>query len=389
MRVRQILASDAGQARALGAIENISQGGGTVFDAAKFIREAGIQSPEALEASGIPIQSGTGAQGLALSRLPDQLFQEAVNGELSVNRAAKLGGSGLDDESMIRVARMGDNMSERGFAELVDMAGSAPQVESDQMGLFGAEMMDTIKIKAELAARVKTLLTQNKNLMAKVSKKQAAEQLAGVGTNVNVSAAQIRADLVRGLVAQFDADKYMTGTPISQLLNQGTEEIANGGKAATIAKRVVQQLSEASEAAPPAPKPADSGTTSGLNEAQIARLEAMSPEELAIERAKAQKMLLGDKARANREAKVKEYDELLDRSQDFITNPDAYPEGTEPMLPSTADLERPGKQLDNDAYARQVESSVPKGTIDWRGFRSTQELQHEMGHCRALINTPK
>jgi hypothetical protein len=36
-----------------------------------------------------------------------------------------------------------------------------------------------------------------------------------------------------------------------------------------------------------------------------------------------------------------------------------------------------------------VESSVPKGTIDWRGFRSTQELQQEMGHCRALINTPK
>lgn len=44
---------------------------------------------------------------------------------------------------------------------------------------------------------------------------------------------------------------------------------------------------------------------------------------------------------------------------------------------------------EDDAYARQVESSVPKGTIDWRGFRSTRELQQEMGHCRALINTPK
>ena len=44
---------------------------------------------------------------------------------------------------------------------------------------------------------------------------------------------------------------------------------------------------------------------------------------------------------------------------------------------------------EDDAYALQVESSVPKGTIDWRGFRSTRELQQEMGHCRALINTPK
>ena len=45
-------------------------------------------------------------------------------------------------------------------------------------------------------------------------------------------------------------------------------------------------------------------------------------------------------------------DELLDKSQDFIVNPEKYPEGTEPMLPSKADLERPGKQLDQDAYAR-------------------------------------
>ena len=37
-------------------MENIASGGGTAFDAAKFIREAGIESPEVLEASGIPIE---------------------------------------------------------------------------------------------------------------------------------------------------------------------------------------------------------------------------------------------------------------------------------------------------------------------------------------------
>ena len=260
---------------------------GTVFDAAKFIREAGIESPEALEAAGIPIQSGTGAQGLAISKLPDTLFQDAINGDLSVNRAAKLGGSGLDDETMIRVARMGENMSSRGFAELVDMARTAPKVESDQMGLFGAEMVDTMTIKAELAGKVKAALTQNKNLMAKVSKKQAAEQLAGVGTEVNVSAAQLRADLVRGLVSQFDADKYMTGTAISEMLNQGTAEIAGGAKQAAVAKNVVEQLARASEAEPPAPVPAATAATAataGLNEAQIARLQRMNPQELAAER---------------------------------------------------------------------------------------------------------
>merc|ERR1712097_41451 len=36
---------------------------------------------------------------------------------------------------------------------------------------------------------------------------------------------------------------------------------------------------------------------------------------------------------------------------------------------------------EDEAYARQVESSVPEGTIDWRGFRSTTELQQELGRC--------
>lgn len=44
---------------------------------------------------------------------------------------------------------------------------------------------------------------------------------------------------------------------------------------------------------------------------------------------------------------------------------------------------------EDDAYAKNVEAGVPPGTIDWRGFRATADLQRELGACRALINTPK
>ncbi len=40
-------------------------------------------------------------------------------------------------------------------------------------------------------------------------------------------------------------------------------------------------------------------------------------------------------------------------------------------------------------YAAAVESAVPPGTIEWRGFLPTAELQRDLGLCRALINTPK
>ena len=40
-------------------------------------------------------------------------------------------------------------------------------------------------------------------------------------------------------------------------------------------------------------------------------------------------------------------------------------------------------------YATKIEQSFPKGTIDWMGFLSTNELQKELGKCRVLLNTPK
>lgn len=44
---------------------------------------------------------------------------------------------------------------------------------------------------------------------------------------------------------------------------------------------------------------------------------------------------------------------------------------------------------EDDAYAERVQASVPAGTLDWRGFLPTDQLQAELGRCRALLNTPK
>jgi UDP-glucose:tetrahydrobiopterin glucosyltransferase len=45
--------------------------------------------------------------------------------------------------------------------------------------------------------------------------------------------------------------------------------------------------------------------------------------------------------------------------------------------------------VEDEAYAAAVEASVPAGTLQWRGFLPTQQLQAQLGRCRALLNTPK
>ena len=44
---------------------------------------------------------------------------------------------------------------------------------------------------------------------------------------------------------------------------------------------------------------------------------------------------------------------------------------------------------EDETYALKIEQSFPQGTIEWMGFLSTNELQKELGKCRALLNTPK
>jgi hypothetical protein len=312
---KEILANTPQQARAIGALSNIAKGSGTVFDAAKVFRERGITDLAGLDDAGIPLRGGNnepslGAKGLALSKLPDNLFQAAINGELSLGRALALGNSGLDPEGMTRVVQLtqGRDMTERGFAELIEMASTAPKVESDQMGLFGAEVIDTTVIKAELAAKVRAELGSSKRLLAMAGKQKNAAKLAEkAGATVDAGQAKDAADVVKGVIEQFDQTKYAAETPISQLLNEGAAEIAAGAKPAVVAKRILAQLEKAAEVAPPAPRapveePAVEG---GLSQREIERYSQMSPEDLAKEKALADKYLLGDQALANRQAKWK------------------------------------------------------------------------------------
>jgi hypothetical protein len=249
LRVNFLTARTAEQARAMGAIKNIGQGAGTPFDAAKFIRERGFETPEQLKQAGLPLKSGLADAGFALSKLPPNLFDDAVAGRLPLNQAITLGKSGLDPEQMGRLMNSlsGRNISDAQLSEMVDMARTAPTVASDQMGLFGAETLDTIEIKADLAARVRAELTSNKSLFKRVSKDKAATKLEGAGTQVDQSRAQQAAAAAEAALGNFDADKYAEGTTLSQMLNQATEEIANGAKPGVVAQRIAREVASAGE----------------------------------------------------------------------------------------------------------------------------------------------
>jgi hypothetical protein len=53
---------------------------------------------EDLDQKGIPMRERIATEGMALSRLDDSLFGKAIDGDLPVERAVIIGGSGLDSQ---------------------------------------------------------------------------------------------------------------------------------------------------------------------------------------------------------------------------------------------------------------------------------------------------
>jgi hypothetical protein len=300
LRVEELLAATAEQARAQGAIANIASGGGTVFDAAKFLRDSGVTDPAQLKQMGIPLDSGLGTQGLALSRLPGNLFQDAVDGRLSLGKAVALGGSGLDEVQMQAAmkAMAGSDITDAAFNEVLQQARSAPVVQGEQVDLFGnTEVLSLMRQKAELAAKIRADLIGDKNLFGRVGRN--ANKLQEAGNRISVQGSTQVAMDAQSVLANFDATKYAEGTPISQLLNDGAMQVADGAKPAVVAKRIKGMLVKAAEDTPPIEVQSDLLNAAAKTEAPA----AIEPEVMGTADRQAMKLQVLQKAIANGEVR--------------------------------------------------------------------------------------
>jgi hypothetical protein len=250
LRVEEVNATTPAGARAAGAISNISAGNGTPFDAAKFIRSTGLTDQAQLQAAGIPLDKGWGRQGLALSRLPDDIFQQAINGEQRLGRFVALGESGLDEPGMrgaYQVLKQRPKMTEDTFREVLDQAKQQGNVvaPSAQGGLFGDEVLNPMLQRAELVADVRSGLAKDRRLFGFATRNADALSEAGATTIDTAAAGQRVADAQQAL-GLFDTLKNQSG-PVGELLSQGAERIAQGENASIVAKQIQREIGDSIE----------------------------------------------------------------------------------------------------------------------------------------------
>ena len=251
LRVEYLDAPSAAEARLAGAISNVSDGKGTVFDAAKLARQMGITDESQMVAKGKPGASGFWRDGIALSRLPEDIFLAAVNEQIKVGRAVIIGKSGADEETMRSAYRYlvqqgPDNVTESRLRQMMAMATRSPapsSVAANQTDIltgteWGQQFNAGMLAKADLATAVEQMLKREKKLFGTVGK--SAGQIERVG-QVNAGAAkEISAEAGRAF-ALFEQMKFEAG-PIGDLLNDNVSRVVSGQAAADVARSMKNRL---------------------------------------------------------------------------------------------------------------------------------------------------
>lgn len=247
--VRYLVAGDPANARAQGAAANIATGSGTVFDAAKFLRETGLTTKAQVESLGMPLASGKTEAGLALARLPADIFRDAQDGLLDLDMAITMGRANLDEptvRALYGMVRSNPDMTKGAFDKLVRMGqglleARPPAGRAGGQGTIPGmgELLSNLRPKAELMDAIEQGLRKQRTVMNRTAKE--AERLTRVGNQIDVGSTKAAGAEASDLLTIFQRDQLLAG-PLSDLLNLGAEEIASGAKVGPVADRIAKQF---------------------------------------------------------------------------------------------------------------------------------------------------
>lgn len=138
MDVRYMEAADADEARTIGALNNIAQGQGTPFDAAKLFRDKGA-SVEDMRRQGINFKGKMAEQGAGLANLSPDLFAAALHDRIPLERAVLIGSKLHDyaDQAALMKSMGKRNITNGQLSELIDSVQNAPRHTTSENTLFG------------------------------------------------------------------------------------------------------------------------------------------------------------------------------------------------------------------------------------------------------------
>jgi hypothetical protein len=142
--VRFIKAKNEQEARLVGAVCNIAEGNGTIYDISKFIKDSKLSLNE-LRNYGINIKSKIVDQALSICQLSGSIYEDFMQGHIEINiavYASKLNTASLQ-KTFIALCNQKNVTREDQLIELVSIVESSSQSIINKSSLFGLDFLES------------------------------------------------------------------------------------------------------------------------------------------------------------------------------------------------------------------------------------------------------
>ena len=247
INVQFIDAPTAADARMTGALQNIKDDKGTAIDAAKIFRDTGM-SVEDLRLQNVNLNGKLASEGVALSRLPQWLFDKTATGDLPTSKAVALGSAeGIDDAIISDVAKQA--IAGKWSAEKIVQAMQEAKFASTGAGGGDAgpvlpgfeEMFKTTNVVALIDIRTAAYKQLSVEMRALTAASQAknTSYLEAAGNAINVEGSQAARRTAAEAVAVFNRVTAYKG-PVRDILNELAAQLPEGAGRTKAAANLVQ-----------------------------------------------------------------------------------------------------------------------------------------------------
>ena len=247
INVQFIEAATAAEARVVAALQNIKDDRGTAVDAGKLLRDTGM-SIEDLRLQNVNLNGKLASEGVALSRLPQWLFDKAATGSLPTPKAVALGSAeGVDDAIISDVAKQA--IAGKWSAEKIVQAMQEAKFASTSTGGGDAgpvlpgfeEMLKTSNVVALIDIRTAAFNKLSGEMRALTAASQAknTSYLESAGNTINVEGSQAARKMAAEAVAVFNRVTAYEG-PVRDILNELAAQLPEGAGRSKAAANLVQ-----------------------------------------------------------------------------------------------------------------------------------------------------
>ena len=247
MNVFRIDAATAAEARVVAALQNIKDSKGTAIDAGKLLRDTGM-SIEDLRLQNVNLNGKLASEGVALSRLPQWLFDKAATGDLPTANAVALGSAeGIDDAIISDVAKQA--IAGKWSAEKIVQAMQEAKFASTGTGGGDAgpvlpgfeEWTKTSNVVALIDIRTAAFnkLSVEMRALAAASQAKNTPYLESAGNTINVEGSQAARKMAAEAVAVFNRVTAYEG-PVRNILNELAAQLPEGAGRTKAAANLVQ-----------------------------------------------------------------------------------------------------------------------------------------------------